>query len=69
VEQFDAVSPFLTQIPTILRILFLVWHRNELKYVLDYLENAFLTGEKIGSKLIDILTLAEPIHSQKKTRN
>lgn len=38
---FDALTPFLTQIPTVLRVLFLVWHRNELKRVLDYLKQAF----------------------------
>lgn len=45
--QFDALTPFLTLIPTVLRLLVLVWHRNDLKYVLDYLENAFVNGKEL----------------------
>lgn len=44
---FDAITPFLTQIPTILRLLILVWYRNDLKYVLDYLKADFVNGELI----------------------
>ncbi|XP_070491487.1 odorant receptor 24a-like [Chironomus tepperi] len=46
VKQFDALTPFLTLIPTVLRLLILVWHRNDLKYVLDYLENAFVNARE-----------------------
>ncbi|KAL7037839.1 hypothetical protein ACKWTF_009375 [Chironomus riparius] len=46
VVQFDALTPFLTLIPTVLRLLILVWHRNDLKYVLDYLENAFVNARE-----------------------
>lgn len=44
---FDAITPFLTQIPTILRLLILVWYRNDLKYVLDYLKADFVNGKLI----------------------
>lgn len=47
VEQFDALTPFLTLTPTALRLIILVWHRNDLKYVLDYLENAFVNGKEL----------------------
>lgn len=46
-EQFDALTPFLTLTPTVLRLLILVWYRNDLKYVLDYLANAFVNGKEL----------------------
>jgi hypothetical protein len=44
VKLFDALTPFFTQIPTVIRVLFVVRARKEIKGVLDYLENNFKSG-------------------------
>ncbi|KAG5679706.1 hypothetical protein PVAND_009256 [Polypedilum vanderplanki] len=41
VTLFAAMTPFLTQVPTILRLLRLIVYRIELKKILDYLKNIF----------------------------
>ena len=56
-EQFYALTPFLTLTPTVLRLLILVWHRNDLKYVLDYLRNAFVNGKELGIDFHDLCML------------
>jgi hypothetical protein len=44
----DGLTPFLTQVPCILRVLILVFHRKELKQVLDYLKNIFENCKKFS---------------------
>jgi hypothetical protein len=44
VELFDAITPFATQIPTVIRVLFIVYHRKYIKLVLDYLKTSFENG-------------------------
>ena len=56
-EQFYALTPFLTLTPTVLRLLILVWHRNDLKYVLDYLGNAFVNGKELKIDFHDFYML------------
>lgn len=41
---FDAFTPFVTQIPTVIRVLFVVRSRKEIKEVLDYLKEKFKNG-------------------------
>ncbi|XP_070502795.1 odorant receptor 24a-like [Chironomus tepperi] len=58
---FDAITPFLTQIPTVLRLLVLVWRRKELKYVLDYLKKNFTEARK--TREIKVIARANQISS------
>lgn len=44
VELFAALTPFSTQVPTVIRFLFIVRYRKSIKKVLDYLKNAFGNG-------------------------
>jgi hypothetical protein len=41
----DGLLPFVTQVPCVLRVLVLVWQRDNLKNVLDYLKNIFLNSK------------------------
>lgn len=49
---FDAMTPWITQIPTISRILVIVYYRKEIKSLLDYLKDIFQNCEQLN---IDIL--------------
>jgi hypothetical protein len=53
VTLFDAMTPFLTQVPTIFRLLFLIGYRAELKGVLNYLKGLFERGMSNQVKIIE----------------
>lgn len=41
---FDALTPFLTQVPTVLRILVFLKCRNDIKLILDYVQRTLEDG-------------------------
>lgn len=41
----DAATPLATQFTTALKILLIVWHRRDLKIILDFLKDSFYYGE------------------------
>lgn len=45
VKFLNGSTPLITQILTAVKILILVWRRNDLKKMLDYLRDAFVTGK------------------------
>ena len=41
----DAMTPVLTQITTALKVLIIVWRRDEMRAILDYLQQSFYFGK------------------------
>lgn len=53
---FDALTPFSTQIPTVVRLLFVVRYRKHIKLLLDYLKNAFENGLTLDPKFLPLIS-------------